>query len=165
MKVGRNIISFALISATAATGSTWAAPPQKIPVTPHTTIAAPLPASRHPSSLHADNGNAERGKAVFVDRATGHCLLCHSVQSLDEPSQGNIGPPLDAVASRLSETELRKRLVDSTKINPDSAMPAYYRQTGLTQVASEYAGKPVLTAQQVEDVLAYLLTLKETSGE
>jgi len=163
MKAKRHIRRSTLVTAAllAWVSQSTAESPQQIPAIEHTTIAAPVPES----NLSAANGDADRGRAVFVDRATGHCLLCHSVQSLNEPSQGNIGPALDSVASRLSETQLRKRLVDSTKINPDSAMPAYYRNQGFTQVASEYTGKSVLTARQVEDVLAYLLTLKGPVGE
>ena len=78
-----------------------------------------------------------------------------------EPFHGNTGPTLDGVAGRLSEGEIRLRLVDGTKINPETMMPSFYRVEGLNRVLPNFRGKPVLTAEQVEDVVAYLLTLKE----
>ena len=72
---------------------------------------------------------------------------------------GNVGPPLEGVANRLTEGQLRLRIVDSMRLNRNTAMPSYYRVTGLNQVAEAYRGKPVLNAQQVEDILAYLATL------
>ena len=76
---------------------------------------------------------------------------------------GNIGPPLAGVGARLSAGQMRLRLIDSTLINPQSVMPAYYRVEGLHQVGQNYRGKPILDAQQIEDVIAYLQTLKEAS--
>lgn len=113
-------------------------------------VAQPL------SSVPAE---AERGRAVLLDRNAGHCLLCHQLSAVAESSQGNLGPSLDGVADRLSAAELRLRLIDSTRINPDSAMPAYHRTAGLQQVAPEFADQPVLSAAQIEDLIAYLLTL------
>ena len=105
-------------------------------------------------------GDPVMGKAVFLDRSTGHCLLCHSVKQIAEPSQGTLGPALDDVGNRLSADQLRVRISDGTRLNPDTAMPAYFRQAPLNRVAAEYAGKTVLTEQEVEDLVAYLLTLK-----
>lgn len=105
-------------------------------------------------------GDAVRGKAAVLSRDGGNCFLCHSVPDAGETPLGNIGPPLAGVGNRLTAAQLRLRLVDSTRINRASVMPAYYRTKGLRQVAPAYFGKPLLTAQQVEDVIAYLLTLR-----
>lgn len=113
-----------------------------------------------PASLTGKPGNAENGKKIIIGRTLGNCLACHEVSALkDEPYHGNIGPTLDGIAGRLSEGEIRLRLVDSTKINPDTPMPAFYRVEGLNKVHPRFAGKPVLTAEQIEDVVAYLKTL------
>jgi len=85
--------------------------------------------------------------------------LCHEVPG--EKSFGNIAPTLAGAGARFSVPQLRLRIADSTRVNPDSPMPAYYRTEGLVQVATAYRGKPVLSAQQVEDVVAWLATLKE----
>ena len=105
-------------------------------------------------------GNAARGKSAVLSRDAGNCFLCHSVPDAGETPLGNIGPPLAGVGRRLTAAQLRLRLVDSTRINRASVMPAYYRTQGLRQVAPAYFGKPLLTAQQIEDVIAYLLTLR-----
>ena len=84
--------------------------------------------------------------------------MCHEVPG--ETRFGNIAPPLAGAGAKLSPGQLRLRVADSTRVNPDTPMPAYYRTEGLRQVAAAYRGKPVLTAQQVEDVVAYLSTLK-----
>jgi L-cysteine S-thiosulfotransferase len=112
---------------------------------------------REPLTL--TGGDAVRGRAVMVSR-DGNCLLCHSVPETGERFMGNVAPPLSHVASRLTEGQLRLRVVDPTRINPDVAMPAYYRIVDPAHVAEPYRGKPILTAQQVEDVVAYLLTLR-----
>lgn len=101
-------------------------------------------------------GDARRGRAVFLDRQGGHCLLCHQLSAIDDDFQGTIGPSLDGVASRLSDGQLRYRIVDPTRLNPITAMPAYHRLEGFSDVAPAYRGQPVLNAQQVEDLIAYL---------
>ncbi len=113
------------------------------------------------TALTKEPGDAERGKAVVLDRDRGHCLLCHRIGQLDEGFQGTIGPELSSVGSRLGPQELRERIVDPTRLNPDTVMPAYYRVEGLRQVAKEFRDRPVLTAQEVEDVVAYLSTLRD----
>ena len=110
--------------------------------------------------LTREPGDAARGKAAVLSRDGGNCFLCHSVPDAGETPLGNIGPPLAGVGKRLTAAQLRLRLVDSTRLNRLSVMPAYYRTQGLRQVASAYSGKPLLNAQQVEDVIAYLLTLR-----
>jgi L-cysteine S-thiosulfotransferase len=104
-------------------------------------------------------GDAVRGRLVMVSR-DGNCLLCHSIPETGERFMGNVAPPLSRVASRLTEGQLRLRVVDPTRVNRDVAMPAYYRIVEPDGVAEPYRGKPILTAQQVEDVVAYLLTLR-----
>ena len=105
-------------------------------------------------------GDASRGRAIVVDRQQGLCLLCHSGPFPEERFQGNLAPPLAGAGSRWSEGQLRLRIADSSRINPTSIMPAYHRTEGLTRVAPAFKDKPVLTAQQIEDVVAFLLTLK-----
>lgn len=112
-----------------------------------------------PQPLTETPGNAQNGRLVFLDRDRGHCLLCHRVASLGAEFQGNIGPDLSRVGERLRAAQLRLRLVDSTILNPATVMPAYFRTEDLQQVSENYRGKPVLSAQEVEDVLTYLMTL------
>jgi len=95
-----------------------------------------------------------------ANRQAGLCLLCHSGPFPEERFQGNLAPDLTAVGARLSEGQIRLRIVDSAKINPQSIMPAYYRSEGLARVAAAFRGKTVLTAEQIEDIVAYLTTLK-----
>lgn len=106
-------------------------------------------------------GDAERGKQLSIAPEKGGCLTCHAMPIPEESFHGNIGPSLIGIASRLTEGELRLRVVDEKQINPETVMPGYYRHPKhFTQVAEDYAGKTFLTAQEVEDVVAYLLTLK-----
>ncbi len=86
-------------------------------------------------------------------------MLCHSGPFPEERFQGDLAPDLRS-AARLSEGQIRQRIVDSTKLNPQSIMPAYYRSEGLERVAPAYRGKTILSAEQIEDVVAYLTTLK-----
>jgi sulfur-oxidizing protein SoxX len=111
-----------------------------------------------PQPLAPEPGDAARGRSVVVNRDMGACTLCHAVPG--ESLSGNIAPALAGVGAKLSPAQLRLRVADSTRVNPGTPMPAYYRTEGLTQVAAAYRGKPVLSAQQVEDVVAYLATLK-----
>jgi sulfur-oxidizing protein SoxX len=110
--------------------------------------------------LTAEGGDPARGKTAVLSRDGGNCFLCHTVPEAGESPLGTIGPPLAGVGERLSAAQLRMRLVDSTRLNRASVMPAYYRVKGFNRVATAYAGKPLLTAQQIEDVIAYLLTLR-----
>ena len=109
--------------------------------------------------LSAEPGDAARGRKIVLDHALSACVLCHEVPDNEGPA-GNIGPSLAGVGARFSARELRLRIVDSTRLNPNSVMPPYFRTTGLNRPASERGGRPVLNAQQVEDVVAYLRTLK-----
>jgi sulfur-oxidizing protein SoxX len=104
-------------------------------------------------------GDAARGKAVVVSRDS-NCLLCHAVPDTGVRYMGNVGASLAGVGARLTEGQLRLRIVDSMRLNRDTMMPSYYRIDGLNRVAGAWRGRPILTAQQVEDVVAYLLTLR-----
>lgn len=113
-----------------------------------------------PKSLTGQPGDAARGKAVFVNRRKGNCLSCHTAPIPEEDFHGQIGPDLAGVGSRLTEGELRLRLVDAKATLPESLMPSFYRTAGLRQVKKGFEGKPILEAQEIEDVIAYLKTLK-----
>ena len=112
-----------------------------------------------PAPLADAPGDARRGQAIAVDRARGNCLACHALP-VPEPLQGNVGPDLRGVAARLSEGELRLRVVDPKIVNAETAMPAYFRVDGLFRVRQDMVGRPILTAQEIEDVVAYLRTLQ-----
>jgi sulfur-oxidizing protein SoxX len=112
-----------------------------------------------PASLTGAKGDPVRGRAIVANRQVGLCLLCHTGPFPEERFQGNLAPDLRS-AARLSEGQIRLRLVDPARVNPQTIMPAYYRAEGLANVAPAYRGKTVLTAEQIEDVVAYLLTLK-----
>jgi len=109
----------------------------------------------------APRGDAARGRAIVVDRQKGLCLLCHTGPFPDQRFQGTLAPSLAGTGARWSESQLRLRLVDSGKLNPATIMPAYYRVDGFTRVGSAWQNKPVLTAAQIEDVVAFLVTLKD----
>ena len=104
-------------------------------------------------------GDAARGRGIVADRRRGNCLICHAVPALAQPFQGRIGPSLAGVGKRLSAGQIRLRLIDQSRINPDTVMPPYYRTADLHDVAPEYIGRPALDAQAIEDVLAFLVTL------
>jgi L-cysteine S-thiosulfotransferase len=114
-----------------------------------------------PASLTGMAGDAGKGRSIVANRQVGLCLLCHSGPLPEERFQGNLAPSLAGAGSRWSEGQLRLRLTDSRRLNPETIMPAYYRTDGLTQVAKSVQGQPLLAAQQIEDVLAYLVTLKQ----
>ncbi len=113
-----------------------------------------------PVSLTGMAGDAAKGRSIVANRQLGLCLLCHSGPLPEERFQGNLAPSLAGAGSRWSEGQLRLRLTDSKRLMPDSIMPAYFRTDGLTQVAKNVQGQPLLTAQQIEDVLAFLMALK-----
>ena len=114
-----------------------------------------------PDSLTGALGDPVRGKAVVTSRQTGLCLLCHSAPLPEEKFQGTIGPDLAGAGSRYSEGELRLRMVDSRWLDPDTIMPSYYSLDGLERVAPAFRGKTVLSAEQIEDVVAFLKTLRD----
>jgi len=112
-------------------------------------------------SLTGRPGDPTRGRAIVGNRQVGLCLLCHSGPFPEERFQGNLAPDLAGAGSRWSEGQLRLRIVDAGRLNPDTIMPPYYRTDGLIRVAAPFRGKTVLTAEQIEDVVAYLATLRE----
>jgi sulfur-oxidizing protein SoxX len=113
-----------------------------------------------PSPLDGVRGDAARGRAIVLNRHVGLCLLCHSGPFPEERFQGTIAPDLGGTGARLSEGQIRLRIVEPGRMNPATIMPAYYRREGLTRVAPAYRGKPVLSAGQIEDVVAFLVTLR-----
>jgi len=114
-----------------------------------------------PRSLTGVTGDAARGRAIVTNRQLGLCLLCHSGPFAEERFQGTLAPDLAGAGSRWSEGQLRLRVVDSKRLNPATTMPSYYRTEGLTRVGSAWKARPVLTAQQIEDVVALLRTLRD----
>jgi L-cysteine S-thiosulfotransferase len=113
-----------------------------------------------PESLTGSKGDAARGRTLVMNRHT-TCLLCHSGPFPEEKFQGNLAPDLKGVGARWSEGQLRLRLVDPSRLNPVTIMPAYYRLDGLQRVAAALRGKPILSAEQIEDVVAFLSTLRD----
>ena len=113
-----------------------------------------------PQSLTGAPGDAERGLKIVTNRSVGLCLLCHSGPYPGERFQGTMAPDLSGAGLRWSEGQLRLRIVDAARFNPETIMPSYYRGDGLNRVAPGFRGKPILTAEQIEDVVAYLVTLK-----
>lgn len=105
-------------------------------------------------------GDPVRGRAIVANRQVGLCLLCHAGPIPENRFQGNLAPNLEGTGSRWNEGQLRLRLVDARRLNPESIMPSYYRTDGLTRVAPALRGQPILAAQQIEDVVAYLQTLR-----
>lgn len=105
-------------------------------------------------------GDAARGRTIAASRQQGLCLLCHSAPVAEERFQGNLAPNLAGIGSRLSEGQLRLRVVESRRVNPDSFMPAFHSTTQLSRVAGPWLGQPILSAQQVEDVVAWLVSLR-----
>jgi L-cysteine S-thiosulfotransferase len=110
--------------------------------------------------LTTQPGDPARGRQIVEDRQLGDCLLCHAGPFPAPHLQGNIGPSLAGVGSRLTPGQIRLRLIDARKLNPETVMPPYYVADGLNRVAYQWQGKPALTAQQIEDVVGFLATLR-----
>ncbi len=111
-------------------------------------------------SLTGAPGDAMRGRKLIVER-TNTCILCHSGPFPEEKFQGDLAPNLAGSGSRWSVGQLRLRLVDASRLNPGTIMPSYYRIDGLERVANNFRGKPILSAEQIEDIVAYLATMSE----
>ena len=110
-------------------------------------------------SLTGSAGDPARGRAIIIDRQKGFCLLCHSGPFSEEPLQGNLAPSLAGAGSRWNEGQLRLRLMDNKRINPESIMPAYHSIEGLNRVGLAWRDRPILNAAEIEDVLAFLMGL------
>jgi sulfur-oxidizing protein SoxX len=113
-----------------------------------------------PQPLTATPGVAERGRAIVASRQQGLCLLCHSGPFPEERAQGNLATNLAGAGRRWSEAQLRLRIADARRLDPAGLMPAFHRTEGLHRVGSAWQGRPILDAQQVEDVVAFLRTLQ-----
>jgi L-cysteine S-thiosulfotransferase len=111
-------------------------------------------------SLTGIPGDAARGRALVLDRAS-TCILCHSGPFPEAKFQGDLAPSLAGAGSRSSEGQLRLRLVDASRLNPGTIMPSYYRLAGLVRVGAAWHGKPILSAEQIEDIVAYLASLRD----
>ena len=114
-----------------------------------------------PVPLTDQPGDAARGRALVGSRTQGMCLLCHPGPFPEERFQGNLAPDLASIGRRLDAGQVRLRIVDSRRVNPETTMPAYHRIDGRMRVAPAWSGRPLLTAQQVEDVVALLATLRD----
>ena len=112
-------------------------------------------------SLSSAPGDVSRGRAIVASRQTGLCLLCHSGPFPEERFQGNLAPELGASAARLNAPQLRARIVDASHFNPNTIMPAYYKTGHLNRVAPKFAGQPILNGQEIEDVVAFLVSLSK----
>ena len=112
-----------------------------------------------PKPLDGLAGDPARGRAIVAGRA-GNCLACHHAPIPEEPFHGDLGPPLEGIGDRATAGTLRLRLVAPRTLNPDTVMPPYYRVHDLHQVADGLAGQPVLSSEQIEDLVAYLAGLK-----
>jgi sulfur-oxidizing protein SoxX len=115
-----------------------------------------------PKPLTDDKPNVENGRRIVTERQSGLCVLCHSGPFPEARFQGDLATNLAGTGSRWSEAQLRLRLVDASRLNPQTIMPSYYRTDGLERVGWQWRGQPVLGAQQIEDVVAFLRTLRET---
>jgi sulfur-oxidizing protein SoxX len=120
----------------------------------------PAAAADGMASLTGRPGDPVQGRAIVASRQRGLCLLCHAGPFPEERFQGDLAPSLAGAGSRLTEAQLRLRLVDGRRLNPDSIMPSYHRTEGLVRVGPAWQGKPILTAEEIEDVVAFLLTLR-----
>ena len=113
-----------------------------------------------PEPLTATAGDAAKGRAAAIDRKRGNCLACHTMPVPEQPFHGLIAPPLASVGARYDAGQLRLRVVDPKALNPNTPMPSFYKDDGIFRPSKQFAGKPILSAQEVEDVVAYLLTLQ-----
>ncbi|WP_249164158.1 sulfur oxidation c-type cytochrome SoxX [Bradyrhizobium jicamae] len=113
-----------------------------------------------PEPLTGTRGDAARGRALVVDRSS-TCILCHSGPFPEQAFQGDVAPNLSGSGRRWSVGQLRLRLVDASRLNATTIMPSYYRVDGLTRVGTSWRGKPILSAEQIEDIVAYLATLRD----
>jgi len=114
-----------------------------------------------PKPLTDAPGDVARGRAIVANRTVGLCLLCHSGPIPEERFQGNLAPSLAGAGSRSTPAQLRLRIADAARLNPDTIMPSYFRVDGLSRVAKNFQGNTILSAQQIEAGVAYLATVKD----
>jgi sulfur-oxidizing protein SoxX len=143
--------SLAVVGAASAAGVTGAAAAQTAPLR----FGMPTPLTRRV-------GDPRRGRFIAANSGRGNCIICHAIPLPDIPASafGDLGPSLDGVGGRLSAAQLRARIVDARTIDPQTVMPPYHIASGLNRVQHRYIGRPILSAQEVEDVVAYLATLR-----
>ncbi len=113
-----------------------------------------------PAPLTGSPGDTARGRALVLARTT-TCILCHSGPFPETRFQGDLAPDLARAGNRWTESQLRLRLIDASRFNPDTIMPSYYRKDGLVRVGRNFAGKPILSAAEIEDIVAFLATLRD----
>ena len=147
----RALVVFAALVATAA----WNAGAQEL--VPYRIVGDEIPIP-----LTGTPGNPDRGRLTLIDPENVTCLICHAIPIAGQPDQGEIGPALAGIGSIATPGQLRLRLVNPKALNPDTIMPAYYRTEDLNRVLDLYRGKPIYTAQQIEDVVAFLAALKDS---
>ncbi len=131
-----------------------------LPALAHDIARYEVRGDRIEAPLTAQPGDPARGRAIVANRQQGLCLLCHPAPIPEERFQGNLAPDLAGAGARYSPAQLRLRVVDPRQVNPSSFMPAFHSATNPSRVGGAWAGKPILTAQQVEDVVAWLSTLR-----
>jgi L-cysteine S-thiosulfotransferase len=139
-----------IAAALASSGSASAQPPL-----PTTIVGDGIP-----QSLTGVPGDAAHGRALVLDRAT-TCILCHSGPFPETRFQGDLAPNLAGAGNRWTVSQLRLRLVDASHFNPETIMPSYFRTDGLDRVGRNWEGKPILSAAEIEDIVAYLATLRD----
>ena len=135
-----------------ASGPAWAG--NTLP--PYTVVGDAIP-----TPLTGAKGDPQLGRTIVATRSVGLCVMCHPAPLPEVPLQGNIGPDLKGTGGRWSEGQLRLRVVDASRLNPQTIMPPYYRVDDLVDVSRNFRDKPILNAQQIEDVVAYLITLRD----
>ena len=115
-------------------------------------------------SLSSAPGDVSRGRTIVASRQTGLCLLCHSGPFPEERFQGNLAPELTVSSAQLSAPQLRARIVDASRFNPNTIMPAYNKSGNLNRVAPKFAGQTILNGQEIEDVVAFLVSLNSQNS-
>jgi sulfur-oxidizing protein SoxX len=158
---GKRLVHCALllVGTMIASGGVSATDPSNT-AAPGSLLALHVVADGVPEALAVAPGDAGRGRALIVARDVANCTLCHAISDAANRFAGNLGPPLDGIGRKLSVAQLRLRVADNLRLNASTIMPSYYRIDGLDRVAAEYRGKPILTEQEIEDIIAYLATLK-----